>query len=367
MRGRCRRDIHRSGFQSAPAIAGGRCPATMRTAALPCCFNPRPPLLAGDACARACAPVATKVSIRARHCWRAMRSGERFNRRRPKVSIRARHCWRAMLQRLDSMFSISEFQSAPAIAGGRCSKPNEAHHASSVSIRARHCWRAMLAGLDVWGNLCSVSIRARHCWRAMPALPRGGRQVQGFNPRPPLLAGDARTWARHFPLTCSFNPRPPLLAGDARLRRRRRAPPPCFNPRPPLLAGDAIAIRGTARDADVSIRARHCWRAMLSPSLPASTFCAFQSAPAIAGGRCAALPRGGRQIQGFNPRPPLLAGDAQEGKKTWAQITVSIRARHCWRAMLAAGQLGCRRVEFQSAPAIAGGRCVSSAQSGPGS
>jgi hypothetical protein len=36
----------------------------------------------------------------------------------------------------------------------------------------------------------------------------------------------------------------------------------CFNPRPPLLAGDASGMRALADPAGVSIRARHCWRAM---------------------------------------------------------------------------------------------------------
>jgi len=63
---------------------------------------------------------------------------------------------------------VAKFQSAPAIAGGRC-----------APIRT---------------------------WLYEPTC---------FNPRPPLLAGDAvgrgslLTWCRRF------NPRPPLLAGDA--------------------------------------------------------------------------------------------------------------------------------------------------------
>ena len=36
----------------------------------------------------------------------------------------------------------------------------------------------------------------------------------------------------------------------------------------------------------------------------------FQSAPAIAGGRCAPAPPAARPWVRFNPRPPLLAGDA---------------------------------------------------------
>ena len=85
------------------------------------------------------------------------------------VSIRARHCWRAMAVRF---------------ADGN---PIEA-----VSIRARHCWRAMGEFLDPLQAVL-VSIRARHCWRAMcRALCRRQPHRGSFNPRPPLLAGDGR-------------------------------------------------------------------------------------------------------------------------------------------------------------------------------
>ena len=36
-----------------------------------------------------------------------------------------------------------------------------------------------------------------------------------FNPRPPLLAGDAWMWEPSRRFLRGFNPRPPLLAGDA--------------------------------------------------------------------------------------------------------------------------------------------------------
>ena len=60
-------------------------------------FNPRPPLLAGDAMDALDRPHEITVSIRARHCWRAMPArGLVAQLRQLKVSIRARHCWRAM-------------------------------------------------------------------------------------------------------------------------------------------------------------------------------------------------------------------------------------------------------------------------------
>ena len=60
----------------------------------------------------------------------------------------------------------------------------------------------------------------------------------------------------------------------------------------------------------VSIRARHYWRAMqVSRELP-PVITLFQSAPAITGGRCEHQARHSRDCRSFNPRPPLLAGDA---------------------------------------------------------
>jgi len=88
-----------------------------------------------------------------------------------KVSIRARHCWRA--KRRKTAF----------LQGSRM-----------VSIRARHCWRAKRLIQCKSSNASAVSIRARHCWRAKPcqSLPKGRRLVR-FNPRPPLLAGETLT------------------------------------------------------------------------------------------------------------------------------------------------------------------------------
>ena len=254
--------VRPAGFQSAPTIAGGRCPATMRTAALPCCFNPRPPLLAGDAQAVPSMNECWRVSIRARHCWRAMPPRRLRHRHHVLVSIRARHCWRAMPSELDLHKRVGRFQSAPAIAGGRC----------------------RVQGVPLEGH-------------------------QGFNPRPPLLAGDA------------------------------------------------VDRQGTALVQVVSIRARHCWRAMPVWRSGFHTPTRFQSAPAIAGGRCKGLWRLPRAPGSFNPRPPLLAGDAPARRTGTACRRVSIRARHCWRAMLQASADHARGAKFQSAPAIAGGRC----------
>ena len=82
----------------------------------------------------------------------------------------------------------------------------------------------------------------------------------------------------------------------------------------------------------------------------------FQSAPAIAGGRSLPLMDTALVMICFNPRPPLLAGDPPSRSKTLAGLDVSIRARHCWRAIPAVLAYLATPFLFQSAPAIAGGR-----------
>ena len=167
-----------------------------------------------------------------------------------------------------------------------------------------------MPGLDVGGAMDSrVSIRARHCWRAM-RLRDGVRAYYGWFQSAPAIAGGR----------CS---RLPVVARDQSR----------FNPRPPLLAGDAWDI---FRDH--------------SPEM-------FQSAPAIAGGRCPPGTSPRCAPGSFNPRPPLLAGDASAGQTAHPPSRVSIRARHCWRAMHGGGLGAGEAAAFQSAPAIAGGRC----------
>ena len=131
------------------------------------------------------------------------------------VSIHARHYWRAMRGSGFTAAQAAQFQSTPAITGGRCL-----------------CFRP--------------SCPQRSAFQSTPAIT-GGRCVL-----PHTRAGSAS----------GFNPRPPLLAGDA------TAPPAhphcraCFNPRPPLLAGDANGGRISLTGKHVSIHARHYWRAM---------------------------------------------------------------------------------------------------------
>ena len=180
-------------FQSAPANYGGRIAVTSRRRVSWDCFNPRPPITAGESS----------------QDWRAGGDGH--------VSIRARQLRRAN-RRCGTLRCArrSRFQSAPANYGGR-----------------------ILVGSG-------------------PADPL----VTGFNPRPPITAGESAVSARPLPALWRFNPRPPITAGESggatliasspigvsiRARQLRRA--------------NQTGHREEARVIAVSIRARQLRRA----------------------------------------------------------------------------------------------------------
>ena len=205
----------RLGFQSTPAITGGRCNGNRAAAGcIQVSIHARHYWRAMRAF-HGSGEFAGVVSIHARHYWRAMH-GRCRRRQRHAVSIHARHYWRAMPQALRSIRFPGGFQSTPAITGGRCCSGGS------------------------WGGQRRVSIHARHYWRAMPSTAQTMFSAPAcFNPRPPLLAGDAKTPRQSSQRSASFNPRPPLLAGDASHCGVRQWRGTGFNPRPPLLAGDA--------------------------------------------------------------------------------------------------------------------------------
>ena len=271
-------------FQSAPAIAGGRI-QKWHCGAIRCwCFNPRPPLLAGEWAPEAAAPAPT------------------------------------------------EFQSAPAIAGGRMRARPEVVDHIDVSIRARHCWRANAVHVRTIAGAYAVSIRARHCWRA-----NSGRPDQ--SPSRAVSIRARHCWRANHPTGiqhaggAAFQSAPAIAGGRILRRHCRGRRGRGFNPRPPLLAGES------------------CWlRAWISPLR-------FQSAPAIAGGR---MGEGGERErrERFQSAPAIAGGRICSGGSRGGQRRVSIRARHCWRANPGAASNDLSVLLFQSAPAIAGGRML---------
>ena len=114
-----------AGFQSTPAIAGGRIPRRKRGLTPHRRFNPRPPLLAGESGAFVGTRVRNVVSIHARHCWRANLQG-------PGSAGSKRCC----------------FNPRPPLLAGESQFSIDSPRFEIVSIHARHCWRANLAGLD---------------------------------------------------------------------------------------------------------------------------------------------------------------------------------------------------------------------------
>ena len=108
------------------------------------------------------------------------------------VSIHARHCWRANLNKVD--FN--------ALLGG-------------VSIHARHCWRANLCWHAWPACLWAVSIHARHCWRANLGAQGQHLGVDLFQSTPAIAGGRIALFATPSSCSSRFNPRPPLLAGES--------------------------------------------------------------------------------------------------------------------------------------------------------
>ena len=181
------------------------------------CFNPRPPLLAGESPSKNGIPLAVMFQSTP-----AIAGGRIFTTSRRSTPPN----W---------------FQSTPAIAGGRI---------AIGQLRTAH--------------FHAVSIHARHCWRANPAVTAAGaKATTGFNPRPPLLAGESTLDARNLMSLESFNPRPPLLAGES-TSTWRPMPLRQFQSTPAIAGGRIRVISRTS-----------------------ATKGGFQSTPAIAGGRIA--------------------------------------------------------------------------------
>ena len=156
-----------------------------------------------------------------------------------------------------------------------------------------------------------VSIHARHYWRASPSSADDRTRQTVFQSTPAITGERADDLVAVAVREMSFNPRPPLLASEP----GRRVDPV---PRP-----------------GVSIHARHYWRASpLASDAPALVF-AFQSTPAITGERAASADCLVIILVGFNPRPPLLASEPFARPSMSPPTTVSIHARHYWRASLA--------------------------------
>ena len=156
------------------------------------------------------------VSIHARHCWRANPTCVACRHWSLRVSIHARHCWRANPSGWRAKWVMrNQFQSTPAIAGGR--------------IRQHR----LTDGAWLW-------------FQSTPAIA-GGRIQQS----PPLHA-----------VTAWFQSTPAIAGGRIRHVVALAGPVPVFQSTPAIAGGRIHAEFGSkASVRNVSIHARHCWRA----------------------------------------------------------------------------------------------------------
>ena len=204
---------------------------------------------------------------------------------------------------------MQEFQSAPAIAGGRI----KGECANTLDVRLFQSAPAIAGGRIRLTEGDGVQLLE---FQSAPAIAGGRianilscllRQVS-FNPRPPLLAGESGCSTACWTRPWGFNPRPPLLAGESGAQAAGTVGL-LFQSAPAIAGGRIARPHWPACAWRVSIRARHCWRAN-------------RVVLALTGGL----------------------------------IDVSIRARHCWRANRVSHSAAVKDLLFQSAPAIAGGR-----------
>ncbi len=178
-------------FQSTPAIAGGRIPTPASDLPAGPCFNPRPPLLAGES----------------PHNVHAFKRLDGFNPRPPLLAG-------------ESVLLVEHVADV------------------AVSIHARHCWRA--------NHLFVV--------RVVPA-------VFLFQSTPAIAGGRIDLRVAPFPMDTSFQSTPAIAGGRISLLCGLCQRSSCFNPRPPLLAGESFPYVPFWGFREVSIHARHCWRA----------------------------------------------------------------------------------------------------------
>ncbi len=204
------------------------------------------------------------------------------------------------------------------------------------------------------------SAPANYGGRIRRGATRVFRRRVGFNPRPPITAGESALGAAVLRVYCDVSIRARQLRRANRRMAHRRHPGAirCFNPRPPITAGESarpaapdgrypfqsapanyggriwVTLRKIVRLRIVSIRARQLRRA---------NQCGFNLC---------------LQLTGFNPRPPITAGESIVDYSTGECRIVSIRARQLRRANPFRGCTIGPRNRFQSAPANYGGRIL---------
>ena len=214
------------GFNPRPPLLAGESLTLLGSASIPSCFNPRPPLLAGESHQKFCTllllggfnPRPPLLAGESAGAVNVHAGQDSFNPRPPLLAGESRKCPCAWP-------SARGFNPRPPLLAGESRGANGRDVAvGRVSIHARHCWRANPPAAAPAFFFHGVSIHARHCWRANPsdALYQSA-PLPGFNPRPPLLAGESWLAGIFSNAMARFNPRPPLLAGESLSRLRLTA------------------------------------------------------------------------------------------------------------------------------------------------
>ena len=107
----------------------------------------------------------------------------------------------------------------------------------AVSIHTRHYWRVKRAACTPRFRRRNVSIHTRHYWRAKLFGGKVRTGSSGFNPHPPLLAGETDQLAAVLAARLvSIHTRHYWRVKQSQVEKTKK--PACFNPHPPLLAGE---------------------------------------------------------------------------------------------------------------------------------
>ncbi len=301
--------LNAAAFQSTPTNTGGRCPRAARPAAACPCFNPRPPILAGDAAGACDAGQDAAVSIHAHQYWRAMPTSYSDATPDGKFQSTPTNTGGRCLGWAGHAVGSLMFQSTPTNTGGRCTAPPPEPPRIPVSIHAHQYWRAMRAnGPCAWEGR-HVSIHAHQYWRAMPMR------------------------LRFLGLFLLFQSTPTNTGGRCRAVPQRRIRPRCFNPRPPILAGDAYGLIAHDIQRLVLIHAHQYWRAMLAVKRRRYALQQFQSTPTNTGGRCGHEAFPVMLLTMFQSTPTNTGGRCHQLQGKVSLHHVSIHAHQYWRAM----------------------------------
>ena len=179
------------------------------------------------------------------------------------------------------------FQSTPAITGGRASPP-------LVRVRQEVC----------------VSIHARHYWRASPTPTAPCTLATRFQSTPAITGGRAGTWSSIVLDDFEFQSTPAITGGRALAQLTGSVVLDVSIHARHYWRASPLEAQQLEAPLAVSIHARHYWRASLRPRVAQVVTGMFQSTPAITGGRASAAGSSLALTIGFQSTPAITGGRA---------------------------------------------------------